>query len=99
MFNSQNAANAVSAYAQTRITAYRKPQAWIAEIYYGEGSRLVCVEHATVTVNATSYREAKDKATLIMYAEHPGLFLAGAHMIFVKTYAEYERGLRSKQAA
>ena len=99
MFNSQNSHQPVSAYAQTRITAYRKPQAWIGRIWYGEGSRLSLMEHATVTVNATSYREAKDKITQIMYAENPGLFRKGAYMLDVDTYAQYERNHKYDKAA
>jgi len=55
MFNSQNAANAISTYAQTRITAYRKPQAWIGRAFVNG----IVISDATVTVNASSYREAR----------------------------------------
>lgn len=99
MFNSQNSHSPVSAYAQQRITAYRKPQAWIGRIWYGEGSRLSLMEHATVTVNASTYREAKDKITQIMYAENPGLFRKGAYMLDVDTYAQYERNHKYNKAA
>jgi len=92
MFNSQNAANAISTYAQTRITAYRKPQAWIGRAFVNG----IVISDATVTVNASSYREAKDKITATMYAEYPGIFLLDA-LIDVDTYLTYERNHKYSQ--
>jgi len=78
----------------------KKSRPYIGRIFFGLGSRLTLQGHATVTVNATSYREAKDKITMILWAEFPGLMTyPSARMLDVDTYADYERTLNARKAA
>jgi len=82
------------------VKLVRKSEPYIARVFYGTGSRLTLIHEATVSVNATSYREAKDKVTQILWAEFPGLMTNPDHrMIDVDRYADYERTLNAQKAA